>query len=96
MMATRVFSHLSRFFFFLQSPLKREKESSQPTTSSEPSSDSAYYGTADHRTAVVSRDYRDSVTRQDSKIRKNPKIRTISTAPFEVPITSARCLLDSS
>ena len=72
MMATRVFSHLSRFFFFLQSPLKREKESSQPT-SSEPSSDSAYYGTADNRAAVVSRDSRDSMTRQDSERQKNSK-----------------------
>ena len=59
-------------FSFLQSPLKREKESSQPT-SSEPSSDSAYYGTADNRAAFVSRDSRDSMTRQDSERQKNSK-----------------------
>ena len=49
--------------------MKREKESSQPLTSSEPSSDSAYYGTADNcnRTDFAPGDYRDSVTRQDSE-----------------------------
>ena len=63
--------------------MKREKESSQPLTSSEPSSDSAYYGTADNcnRANYAPGDYRDSVTRQDSeKTKRNSQIRTMSNA----------------
>ena len=48
------------FTLYLQSPVKSEKESSQPT-SEEPSSDSAYYGTAAAPAAY--RDSRDSMTR---------------------------------